>query len=55
VVAHACNFRFGRWRQEDLQFEASLGYIARLCLKKLNKKIVSVTNTYQSYFLVIIP
>jgi hypothetical protein len=23
-----------RWRQEDPQFEASLDYLARLCLKK---------------------
>jgi hypothetical protein len=24
----------GRWKQEDLGFETSLGYIVRFCLKK---------------------
>jgi hypothetical protein len=31
----------GRWRQEDHEFQASLGYIVKLCLKKFssyNKK-----------------
>jgi hypothetical protein len=28
---------FGRWRQEDLKFKASLAYIPRPCLKE-NKK-----------------
>jgi hypothetical protein len=29
---------FGRLRQEDHEFKASLGHIARLCLKKKDKK-----------------
>jgi hypothetical protein len=28
----------GKWRQENLKFEASLGYIPRLRLKKANTK-----------------
>jgi hypothetical protein len=28
----------GKWRQENYEFEASLGYIEELCLKKLNTK-----------------
>jgi hypothetical protein len=29
---------FGKWSQEDCTFEASLGYIVRLCLKNPNNK-----------------
>jgi hypothetical protein len=27
-----------RWRQEDLELQAGLGYIVRTCFKKLKKK-----------------
>lgn len=38
-----------RWRQEDLEFEASLGYMARPCHKRTKKNSVSLdlTNTVQ--------
>jgi hypothetical protein len=36
-VAHAYNATFGRLRQEDNEFEASLGYSVRPSLKKNNK------------------
>jgi hypothetical protein len=33
-----CNPAFGRLKQEDLEFEASLGYVVRLFLKRPKKK-----------------
>jgi hypothetical protein len=40
MVVHACNpSSQERVRQEDPEFEASQGYIARTCLKKKKKKV----------------
>jgi hypothetical protein len=36
MVVHACNS--STWEVEDLEFEASLDYIARSCLKKKKQK-----------------
>jgi hypothetical protein len=38
MVVHTCNPALGRLRQEDHRFEASLGFIARSCLKRKKKK-----------------
>jgi hypothetical protein len=35
MVVHTCNPAFGRHRQEDCAFQASLGYNVRPCLKKV--------------------
>jgi hypothetical protein len=37
MVVHACNPSTQEVRQEDQEFEASLGYAARTCLK-ISKK-----------------
>jgi hypothetical protein len=37
-VGHTVILALGRLRQEDLEFEASLGNIVRLCLKKQTSK-----------------
>lgn len=36
-VVHACNLARRRTGQEKQEFKASLGYLARLCLKKKKK------------------
>jgi hypothetical protein len=38
MVVHACNPALGRLRQEDCEFEASLGYIAKMSPKKRKKE-----------------
>jgi hypothetical protein len=38
VVHKSIISKLGRWRQEDGEFEASLGHIVRSCLKQINHK-----------------
>jgi hypothetical protein len=38
LVVHTCNPAFGRLRQEDQKFQASLGYMISPCQKKPPKK-----------------
>jgi hypothetical protein len=38
VVVHACNPSTGRWRKKDGEFQATMGYVVRPCLKKKKKK-----------------
>jgi hypothetical protein len=38
MMVHTVIPVLGRLRQEDGEFKVSLGYIARLCLKKTNKQ-----------------
>lgn len=39
MMVHACNLALGKLRQEDhCDFQASLNYIARTCLKKKKSK-----------------
>jgi hypothetical protein len=38
MVTHACYPNIGRLKQKDCEFEASLGYISRPCLKTQNKQ-----------------
>jgi hypothetical protein len=38
VVVHTCNPALWRLKQEDREWQANLGYIARPCLKKKKKK-----------------
>jgi hypothetical protein len=39
VEVHICNTSTQRLRQEDTEFKASLGYVARLCLKKKSEQV----------------
>jgi hypothetical protein len=41
VVVHTCNSSTQRLRQEDQEFRANLGYIARPCLKNKTKQKTS--------------
>jgi hypothetical protein len=38
MKVHVYNLRFEDWRQENLELEASLGYIARSCLREKKKE-----------------
>jgi hypothetical protein len=40
-----------RLRQKDLKFEASLGYLVKPCLKKINKYIYIKANKYIVIFI----
>jgi hypothetical protein len=40
-VAHVCNPSIQRLREEDLEFQASLGHIVRPCFKKQNPKQIN--------------
>jgi hypothetical protein len=41
IVVNTCNPKLRRLRQEDLKFEANLGYIARPCTKNIYMHIFS--------------
>jgi hypothetical protein len=38
LVVHICNHSTRRWRPQSLEFQVSLGYIVRTCLKKTNQR-----------------
>jgi hypothetical protein len=38
MVLHACNPSIQRWRQEDCEFQARLGYTMRYCLKEKERE-----------------
>jgi hypothetical protein len=47
VVAHICNLALGRLRQEDQEFEVSLDFIVRPCLKKKKRKLLEVARGWE--------
>jgi hypothetical protein len=40
---------FGRLRQDDQEFQASLGYLIRTCLKKRRKKSMELHKIHSDY------